>query len=230
MGFVRLLRMGFLPRAMIKILLASACLGALTTHAALISSSVGRVGDWVVTSREVMINHLLENALYKTSAKNKVPKATLSLARTRDREFIRETTSVLLETAIYLEAESFAQSDSNLAATIETQKSLAVIRLKNDPTWKKLKPSDKEISLFVRRKIKAKDFLRFKMESASIPISDREAEEYFQNNKLKFENLPFNNFKDNIKSYLTKQQMDRRLKDWFELLQSKYRVRNLLSE
>jgi len=204
-----------------------ALLFALSSTAAtpkLISTNAGRVGNEVITSRGVMINHLVEAALFRNNKKT-----TLKHDDVKNREFIRESTGVLLETAIFFEAESFAAA--NVSATqVKTQTRKAKNLLKTNATWRRLEVTEEELEQVVARKLRAKEFIRFKVDSATIPISDREAEDYFNNNKLKFENLPFEDFKTNIKSYLTKQQVDKRLKDWFELLQSKYRVRNYLAE
>ena len=190
----------------------------------LISTHAGRVGNEVITSRGVMINHLIESALFRNNKKT-----TLKPDDVKSREFIRECTGVLLETAIFFEAESFAAA--NVSSThIKSQTRKAKNLLSANSTWRRLEVTPEELEQAVARKLRAKEFIRFKIDSATIPISDREAEEYFNNNKLKFENLPFEDFKTNIKSYLTKQQVDKRLKDWFELLQSKYRVRNYLAE
>lgn len=192
--------------------------------AALVSTSVGRVGGEVVTSRQVVMNHLVENALYRSNAK-----PTLKLDGVQDRAFVREATAVLLETAIYFEAESFGAATTK-EKHIESQIRKVQAAVKKQPLWSQLQVTTEELNRIVMRKVRAKDFIRFKIDSATIPITDKEAEDYFNANRLKFENLPYENFKSNIKAYLTKQQVDRRLKEWFELLQSKYRVRNFLSE
>ena len=38
------------------------------------------------------------------------------------------------------------------------------------------------------------------------------------------------NFKENIKSFLSRAQVERRLKDWYDLLSNKYQVKNLIAE
>lgn len=197
--------------------------------AALLSTNAGRVGDSIVTSREVMINHLIEEALYRSSSKENKTTAKIRLDNVKDRDFVRETTAVLLETAIFFEAESFSSVKISAGAIAE-QTRLVQKKLKSHKVWQKIRVEPQELKDILTRKLRTKEFIRFKMDSASIPISDKEAETYFNNNRLKFENLPFANFKENIKGYLSKQQSDKRLKDWFELLQSKYRVRNYLAE
>jgi hypothetical protein len=199
----------------------------LPAWAALISTNAGRVSDTVITSREVVIGHWLEAAA--NTATGEAVKTQIQLENVRNREFARETTATLLEVAIFLEAESFGASEV-APATIESQTQGLLKKLKRISAWKALEASPVEIRKIMTRKLRAKSFIKFKMDSALIPISDQEAEEYFRSNRLKFENLPFASFKDNIKKYLAKEQSDKRLKDWFELLQSKYQVRHFLAE
>lgn len=190
----------------------------------IISSQAGRVNRHVVTTREVAANAWVEYALgQKNQVKN------LDLNEPKSKEFLRETTAVLLEWAIYLEAESFATSTvtrAERASAIRIVKS----KLKNQKKWRALRLESHELESLVERKLRAKKFIQFKVESSAVPVSDAEARQYFETNRLKFENLPFESFKETIRTYLSRQQVDRRLKDWFELLQVKYKVRNYLVE
>lgn len=200
---------------------------AITAEASVISMNAGRAGDIVVTTREVLIHHLIEVALNPTKPAKNQPKEILNLDHPRSRDFVRETTTVLLENAIYLEAESVGA----VPLTKErVQSAIALVdkKMRRNSAWQKLEVAPDELKVIITRALRAKDFIKFKVDSAAIPISDSEAEEYFNSNRLKFENLPFANFKDNIKAFLTKQQVDKRLKEWFELLQSKYHIRNQL--
>lgn len=200
---------------------------SLLLHAELISTAAGRAGDVVVTSREVVIGHLVESALY---AEGKPP-ATIKLNEVRSREFIRETTAALIEVAVDLESKIFQGTKFfTTKELIAAQSHLALKRLKYNKDWKRLEVSSKEVEQIVGRKLRSKEFIKFKISSSTIPISDKEAEGYFKANPSKFENLAFESFKDNIKGFLTKQQLDHRMKDWLELLQRKYHVRNFLAE
>jgi hypothetical protein len=196
------------------------------TSAAQITMSAGRVADQVVTSREVVINQMVENFLYRKTI-GESARVRLTPAMAKERVFVRETTAVLLEMAVYLEAESFSQGavdEKQVRANVKKTQS----HYKRDSVWTSLQVSDKELEKMIRAKIRAKDFIKFKVDSATIPITDKEAEDYFAANRFKFESLSLENYMPTIKSYLTKQQVDKRLKDWFELLQSKYRIRNFL--
>jgi hypothetical protein len=193
-------------------------------YAAIISMNAGSVGEHIVTTREVLIRHLVDDVM---TAHQKT--IELQLDHPKSRDFVRETTTTLLENAIFIEAESIA------AATVSKEKIQAAIvlvqnKMRKNSQWASLEVGSEELRKIVTHILRSKEFIKFKVDSASIPISDREAEEYFNANRLKFENLPFANFKSNIKAYLTKQQVDRRLKEWFELLQSKYHIRNQLAD
>lgn len=190
----------------------------------LVSSQAGRVLDHIVTTREVMANVLIESALGQKKSLQR-----LSVEKPDTREFIRETSAVLLEWAIYNESES-SQTAALASADLAEAKSKVQRALRQNVKWQALKVEPRELDAMLERKLRAQKFVQFKIEASAVPISDREAKEYFEANKLKFEDKPFETFKGTIKTFLERQQVDRRLKDWFELLQVKYKVRNFLAE
>lgn len=193
--------------------------------AKVLSLAVGQVRERVVTSREVQINQALEQLLYpeKKAKDIKILKDTDSAA------FAKQVTAVLLEWVVHLEADQVgvvkATSDEINSAQSQIKKELG-----KNTAWKDLKVGSKELSGVLQRKIQAKKFIRFRADSSLVPVSDLEAQRYFEQNRIKFGQLPFDNFKDNIKAFLARQQVERRLKDWFDLLQGKYQVRNFLAE
>lgn len=190
-----------------------------------ISTTAGLVNDHVVTSREVEINFLLEKALNpKTKGLSNLQPPPLS-----SREFIKEVNSTLLEWMVHLEAESFNSAQLKIEEIEQAENSVKA-RLKNNARWRKLQVGKQELRSLLSRKLQAKKFIRFKADSSIVPITEAEAKKYFEDNRLKFGDLPFENFRENIKAFLLRQQVDRRLKDWFEVLRSKYNVRNYLAE
>jgi len=192
-----------------------------------ISANAGRVGERIFTSREVMLAYFVEAAV---AAKGTAPlQIQLKADNIKGREFIRQTTALLLEAAIAMEAESFGTTVIGPAA-IDRQVQEVQKKLKKVAAWKALDIEPQELREVVTRKLRAQSFIKFKLSSTTLPVSEQEAEDYFNDNRMKFENLPFATFKENIKSFLAKQQTDKRLKNWFELLQSKYQVRNYLAE
>jgi hypothetical protein len=197
---------------------------AQTGSGKIINSQAGRVADHFVTTREVVANALIENALGR-----KNPVKNLNLDKPNSREFVRECTAVLLEWAIFSESESSQTAVVSATDITEAQKKLMPV-LKKNSQWSALKIESKELENMVGRKLRVKKFIQFKIDTSAVPVTDREAKEYFEANRLKFEDRPFESFKETIKGFLGRQQVDRRLKDWFELLQVKYKVRNYLAE
>ena len=198
---------------------------SLTTLTAEIKSTgVGTVKGEVVTSREVQIQNLLENALY-----TKDTKAPLKILPLDSKGFAKVVQDTLLENAIALEAQNFnvVQVPADEMNQLEKQ---ATSALREAPAWKGLRVTTKELQAGLRRKVHAKKFIQFRAQSSVLPITDSEAQKYFNENRLKFGDLPYENFKENIKSYLSRTQVERRLKDWYEVLLNKYQVKNMIAE
>ena len=191
----------------------------------LISMAVGHLTNHVVTSREVNINFFVESVLYGKRDKARVKK----FYNVKSAEFSREVTAVLLEWVVYRESKAFTTIK---VPERELHKALLKFMAiaKSRHLWPSLHVSHSELRALVTRKLRAKKFVRFKVDSSVVPITEDEARKYFKQNRLKFGNLPFDNFKQNIIAYLSRKQVDRRLKDWFDVLQNKYQVRNFLAE
>ena len=178
----------------------------------------------VVTSREVQIQNLLEVAMNE-----KNPQDKLKLLAIDSKAFATAVQDTLLGSVIALEAQNFNIVQVSSEDVALTDKKILSV-LKSSKAWKTLQVSPQELNANVRRKLQAKKFVQFRAQSSVLPVTDLEAEKYFNENRLKFGNLPFANFKENIKSYLSRNQVDRRLKDWYEVLLSKYQVKNLIAE
>ena len=215
-------------RSMAFLLLGMAYLSVVNLSVAegrLVSQAVGLVGAQVVTSREVQINYVVEQVLYKGIRPNKeIQKLGFKSSR-----FPGEVTNVLLEWVVHFEAQSFS-----VATLTESEIKTAIANVNRKSqvlnSWKLLEVGRQELRDIVERKLRAKSFIRFKASSSVVPVTDVEAKIYYEKNRVKFGTEPFESFKSNIKTFLSKQQVDRRLKDWFEVLQRKYNVRNLISQ
>lgn len=183
-----------------------------------VSQTVGQAGDVVVTSREVTLSGMVAKALGETK------KSPLQMG---DKGFKEEVNAVLLEVIVAKEADSF-----NVVEITDPMVSSGLASVekayKNNVLWKKLEPTPEEIKDLVIRKIKAREFLNFKTNSLKTVISDQEARSYFERNRSKFSGHSFDTFQDNIKTMLSQRQLENRLKSWFEVIQRKYKVRNLL--
>jgi hypothetical protein len=192
--------------------------------AELVSTGVGIVRGQVVTSREVQIQNLIETVLFDKPDKEKLK--TLAID---SKAFAKSVQDALLEAVVALEAQNFNVVQITPEEQAQAEKKVTQT-LKSVASWKELKVAPKELENGVRRKLQAKKFVQFRAQSSVLPVTDVEAQKYFNENRLKFGNLPFENFKENIKSYLSRTQVEHRLKDWYDLLLNKYQVKNLIAE
>lgn len=214
-----------LKKILFILLLSSSAFSAIGVPDRVVSKIVGELGTtkYFLTSREVQINNFLGELLSQMNGSKKAVKV-LSI---QDKDFPNQTSDVLLEWAIYKEALDF---ESNLKS-IDLQKELKYVldNSKQVPGWTALEVSSEELKQILERKILVRRFMQLKSDSSKIPVSDAEAEIYFLKNKSKFGNLPFESFRDNIKSFLQNSQTDQRLKNWYEVLNRKYKVRNFIA-
>lgn len=208
---------------LIKTLLSLALM-ALTAKSELISTGVGMVRGQVMTSREVQIQNMLEIALYAKDPGDKLQKL-----KADSKAFSKAVQDSLLESVVALEAQNFNVVQLS-PEEVQASERKAQRSLKNSSAWRDLRVSPAEFEGGLKRKLQFKKFVQFRSQSSILPVTDMEAQKYFNENRLKFGNLPFENFKENIKSFLSRSQVDKRLKDWYEVLLSKYQVKNLIAE
>lgn len=200
-------------------------LQARSSEMKLVSQVVGQAGEQVVTSREVQINSFIEGALFSDEKSKSTLKVNLG-----DKQFEKDVTHVLIEWVVFKEAEIF---NASLVPDDDVNKSIAIVRSAAQKTeyrdyWDSLEVTSNELQDIIKRKLRAKKFIQFKTRASIVPITDAEAQQYFQKNRIRFGNTPFNQFKDSIKSFLAQEQANNRIRDWFELLQKKYRVRRVV--
>jgi len=190
--------------------------------APVVTETVGQVAEFVTTSREVQISTVIERVLYPTKS------ATSLDVRVDQPEFRNAVTSVLLETVVAVEAENFSVSG---ISDKEVQESINKVEkaVAGKSFWNQLEVSPVELKKFVSRKFVSKNFLKFKTASMTAIITDQEAEAYYEKNRAKFAGSSFAPFKENIKTFLGQQQLEERLRSWFEVIKRKYKVRNFIS-
>ncbi|MFP5520000.1 MAG: hypothetical protein ACLGGX_08865 [Bdellovibrionia bacterium] len=182
---------------------------------AVVNESVGRVGERVVTSREVKVSQAVEKILKN---ENK------SISENSNQQ---EVTAVLLEWVVALEAENFSvgqvtpEEIESLLKDIEKKSSLQAL-------LREQRFQEEELRKLLQRKLVARNFIQFKTNSFTSAISDEEAKTFYEANPKRFSGAGFEVLKPNIKSYLSQQQLNERLKSWFELLKRKYKVQNFL--
>lgn len=192
----------------------------ITQAAKLVTQTVGQVADHVVTSREVQIAMVIDGILFPSANAGK----GLVEVRPGMSTFKNAVTNTLLETVVALEAENF-----NVANISNEDITAGVAKVEKATTgrayWNELEVSSQEVKRLVTRKLMSKSFLKFKTSSMAGIITDQEAKDYYERNRVKFGSSTYESFQDNIKSYLAQQQLEERIRAWFEVIKRKYRVR-----
>ncbi len=198
---------------------------ALPSSTVSITKVVGEVGDQFVTSREVKINSAVEQAVESQAPS---PEDGFKILTGAERSFPGEVSRVLDEWSIFFEARTLGGSNvgkSEIAhAILQVQE-----RWGSQQAWKDLEVGPDEIKVLVERKLAAAEFQKLKSDPALSPVTDDEALSYYKKNRLRFGSLPFSSFSENIKTYLVKAQVERRLLEWHEVLRRKYKTRNFIS-
>jgi hypothetical protein len=200
------------------------------TSVLVISETLGQVGDHVVTSREVRIAKLIEDVLYPSAKANDKANTLMNLATpVTEPQFQIALTAVLLEIVVSFEAQNF-----NLVEIPDEELQASVVQVENSAAAKAVERrwglQTSELKSFVKRKMIARRFLKFKTNSMSGIVSDSEVKAYYDKNRSKFSGESYAAYKENIRSFLQQQQLEDRLRAWFEVIQRKYKVRNFLSD
>lgn len=192
--------------------------------------AVGQVGEKVLTSRDVILSGVVEQWLYAIQDR---PSETLRRAEKEswflqlDAPGFREQLSrVMIDHMINMEAENFAVAEVD-QLTLQKYSTRLMIDFAILPSWRRWAPDISEVQMILKRKLRARAFLEFKSEGSGQMVTDEEAQAYFQTNRAKFGSYPFEQFRKSIKEVMARDRVDQRLKEWFEVLKKKYRVRFL---
>ena len=172
---------------------------------------VGTSAGQVLTSRDIEIDRVIEAVLFSKP----LP------------EIETHTDQMLLEHAIDKEAQIFALSRISRKEVIsELKKFQAQLSLKKDLSslWKSLEVSKSELVSLIRRKLRAKKFIRFKQQSSLIPITDEEALNHYQENKRDYNNASFSEVSDRIKTTLSRKRAKDRMDQWHLDLKNKHNI------
>jgi hypothetical protein len=193
----------------------------IVSHAAekeIVSQALVRVGTEVLTSRQVILSQVIDSYL-RNETKVKV-------VRPDEPKFNEKTTELALDYIVFLESESYAVGEgqeSNIKDQVKTvQSSLGALT-----ELEKFNFTAAEIERLFSVKIKSRRFLELKSQSRASQVSDQRAKDYFDLNRNKFTGASFLDIKENIKVYLQKTDNESKLKDWFEVLKKKYKLKYL---
>jgi hypothetical protein len=200
--------------------------GALSAQAKIVTRSVGVVGKNVITSRQVKISFYIDKALtFENTPVNKIPKTGWGLDE-QSEPFKKQLNQKMLEMMVNEEAENFSVAHIE-KEIIKDKSKKAIAILKPIEAWKDLEVEESEVESIINLKYRTRAFLKFKAETANQVISDEEGRSYYERNQVKFSGLPYDQVKGTIKEFLRQEQTQEKLKDWFEVLKRKYKVKNL---
>jgi hypothetical protein len=185
---------------------------------------VATIEDQIVTSREVEANYLVDKALYGKTQGNALSVGT--------QEFTEALTRLLVEMMVSEEAAFFDVAKVSESETEDSYRNVKTIIFSNSASktkWQHLNYTDVQLKAMVTRKLRANRFIKYKSNSSYVEPSTEEAQQYFDKNRLKFGTMKFNQFQTNIKKYLGTKSAEDRLRDWFDVLRKKHRVKNFLT-
>lgn len=185
-----------------------------------ITRVVGEAGGKIVTSREVRINEAVGLTLANVTGTKKITAVA-------DPGFPQLVLRVLDEWTVYLEAGEIGTKPVDKSDSAKLAKAV-MDTWRGQADWERLEPAAQEVREIVERKLVVQALERLKSDASMVNVSDADALQYYKKNRLRFGNMPFENFKDNIKAALVKAQTERRIMEWRSVLRRKYRVRNFV--
>jgi hypothetical protein len=201
------------------------CFFALTisslVQAEVISRAVARFGSEVITSRQVIMSQVIDSYLRNETKVN--------ILRPDEEGFSEKTTELVLDYIVFLESESFAVGDEEVKS-LQPKIPVLMKSLSASKELEKFRFTQAEVEKLLRIKTKARRFLEIKSQSQPSQISDQKAKEYFDQHRAKFSGASFVDIRDNIKIYLQKIENEAKLKDWFEVLKRKFKLKYLNQE
>lgn len=161
-------------------------------------ATLAKVGDEVITTRDLQINQFLneyENPIGSFSDK---------------KEPLKELTWEFL---IFKESQTVL--DQSVTAS-ETQAYLKAFRktVENDKLWKSLQVGDKALAENIQRKITVKRLITLKMPEDLVTVDDDSIESYYALNKTQLGQRPLEEVREKIIKALKQQKMQERFKDW----------------
>lgn len=171
-------------------------------------AALARVGDEVITSRDLQINQFLNEVENPFKNYNEKPEPLKEL---------------VWEYLVYQEAKTvFSQkpSDSEIHQFMEAFNSKAG----KDKLWKSLNVMQNELRQAVVRKLSAKKLLNLKMPQQLIYVSSAEIESYYKSNKNQLGQKPLADVREDIRIGLQQLKARSRFYDWAGRMGQTYKV------
>ena len=189
----------------------------------LINQSLARIRGEVVSIRDVQIHASLQQILYTAQEANSAAlRAKIAPARVQ-----KDLGNYILERVIFLEAEALELAPLNSGEwKKEWSKLQSSLKAKSySEALGDLQVEDSEWEMFLKQKLRARAFIRLKRQNAKVLVTEKEINEYMQQNQVKEEQRQDPNLRQRVRSFLGNKQGEKQLLEWFELLRSKYEVK-----
>ena len=186
------------------------------------SMAVAQVNEHIITSRETYLFYALNQLLDEQPLDSKV-------LNIESDEFAREIRNILQDWCVFLEAKAFQAVPVFEEDVQKNYSGVIAKKWMSHPWQKQYEYSQRELRDNLVRVMQARQLMQFRSQSSSIPVSDSDAQRYYEENRFKFGEAKFDSVKDNIKNFLAKNQAEKRMRDWIELLKAKYQTKNYIS-
>ncbi len=181
------------------------------------------VDQKILTSRDVEAHYIVTKLMQGATP-------VLPLSYDTD-DFRLSLDQLVVESMVYSEASSFGIAkvpDEEIESAYKTTKQ----KINDSPTiknrWQWLDFSDVQLREKITVRLRSSRLIKYKTESSDSQVGDQEAKEYYEKNRLKFGTMTFENFKPTIKKYIARKNSEERLREWFDVLKKKHRVKNLI--
>jgi hypothetical protein len=187
--------------------------------------NVGQLRGHVITTREVQLHYVLEKV-----ADSRSKTETVQPLKVDAKEVGFLVSQLLREWSVFMETKGISVAE---VPQTEVDSVTTILKevIDRNAFYKALEFNEKELREAVRRKLQARQFVKFKRESAIAPVTDAEAQKYFNENRGRFgEQADFNQFRDSIKGALNRQMIDQRMQEWYTILLRKYEARNQVTD
>ncbi len=183
------------------------------SQAKILIATVAQVKNEVITSRDVAIHKQTEKVL-----------------DTRLQQLSEEgpEEEVINEWLLFFEASTFYNTRVD-GQEVNKLVQLAKQRLANSKPWKNLAVTDKELREKISHRLEADRLYQFKKKASVLPPSQTEIETEYSQNRVAYGNQSFNEVKEKIRKNKEEENLQKRMKQWFEVLEKKYKVQRFSS-
>lgn len=185
-----------------------------TAYSETLIATVAQVKNSVITSRDVEINMLLNQ------------KIGPHLDGISHDEGVEYTIKILL---LYFEGVGF-YSTPIPSYKVQDQVRMTTDQLQKNPKWKALTVSSAELSTWLTRRLEAERIYSFKRKASVLPVTPAEIELEYRQNQEQYSGIDFKEAREQIRQKKTLSNLQQRMGQWFEVLESKYKVQRFQRE